>query len=95
MATRENYSAEFRQALELFVRPPQSTLIRYICASIVENTDYALHNKLNIVRVVKDVLKVQGFNPDIAFDGTETSLLINEAAIRLRIKTRKQCRALF
>ena len=82
IATQQTFSPEFKRALHLFVKSPQSKLIRYIFASLLEDADYALHNRLRIERVVEDLLRTQG----ITLEGTETSRLIVEAAFRLKIK---------
>lgn len=82
IATQQTFSPEFKRALHLFVKSPQSKLIRYIFASLLEDTNYALHNKVRIVRVVEDLLRIQG----ISLGDTEMSRLIIEAAIRLKIK---------
>ena len=82
IATQQTFSPEFKRALHLFVKSPQSKLIRYIFASLLEDTNYALHNKVRIARVVEDLLRTQG----ISLEDTEMSRLIIEAAIRLKIK---------
>ena len=95
IATQQTFSPEFKRALHLFVKSPQSKLIRYIFASLLEDANYAQHNRVRIVRVVEDLLKTQGIDPDIALEGTEMSRLIIEAAIRLKIKMRDEYWPLF
>ena len=91
IATQQTFSPEFKRALHLFVKSPQSKLIRYIFASLLEDTNYALHNKVRIARVVEDLLRTQG----ISLEDTEMSRLIIEAAIRLKIKMRDEYWPLF
>ncbi len=84
----EKYPPEFRRAIQVFLKAPQTKLIRYICATLNDDPGYAFRNRLSIMRVVEDILKTQGVDPKQAFDGVSVFRLIKESAIRLKIKTK-------
>ncbi len=87
-AHAEKYPPEFRRAIQVFLKAPQTKLIRYICATLNDDPGYAFRNRDSIVRVIEDILRTQGVDPGKAFDGASAFRLIKESAIRLKIKTR-------
>ena len=95
MADQPQYPAEFRRALQIFLKSPQTKLIRYICGSMAVDPGYALRNRRSIVRVIEDVLRTQGVDPERAFAELSVFRLIRETAVRLKIKTHGEWYARF
>jgi hypothetical protein len=79
-------SPAFKQALRLFLRSPQTRLVRHICASLANDPNYLVNNRRSIEQAVHSILAMQGIDPEKALEGSSVLELIRVAGGKLNIK---------
>jgi hypothetical protein len=84
---RRHETHTFREALRLFVRSPQTKLVRHICGALSKDPGYVLRNRRSIETVVNTVLATQGIDASRALQGTSVFELIRRAGKKLGMST--------
>ncbi len=76
----------FRQAVRLFLRSPQTKLVRHIYTSLADNPSYFETNRRSIEQAVNSILAIYGMDPIEALEGSSVVELIRVAGTRLKLK---------
>jgi hypothetical protein len=76
----------FQDALRLFLRSPQTKLVRHICTALMKDPGYVLRNRRSIETIVHTVLATQGIDAARALHGTSVFALLRLAGRRLGIR---------
>ncbi len=87
-------SPAFRKAVRLFLRSPQTKLVRHIYISVANNPGYFEKNRRSIEQAVYSILAMQGMNPGETFQGSSVLELIRVAGKKLNIKVSEDWRTL-
>lgn len=83
---QHNISLRFNEAVRLFLRSPQTKLVRHICLGLASDPGYLVNNQRNIEQTVHSILAVQGVDPEVALRGFSVFELIRVAGKKLNIK---------
>ncbi len=78
-------SSAFKEAVRLFLRSPQTKLVRHICINLANDPSYIVNNRRSIEQVVHSILTMQGLDPEQAFQGSSVAELLRVAGRKLKI----------
>ncbi len=76
---------EFDRAVRVFLRPPQSKLIRHICGNLAVDATYVLRNRRSIEQVMRGIMKMQGIKVTEALHGSSCIEILRVSATKLNI----------
>ncbi len=86
MGHRDIQGPQFNIALEIFLRPPQTKLIRHLCKCQGSDSSYLATNSWAIEEVMFTVMRLQGIVPEEALKGSSIIELICAAGRRLQLQ---------
>ncbi len=78
-------SHSFKGAVRLFLRSPQTRLVRHLCICVAQDPSYILRNRRSIEQVIHSVLSIQGLDPKEVFQEACVFDLIRVVGERLKV----------